>query len=379
MFTQTFAIAKNAFFESVRQPIVFVLLIAATLLLMLASPLSAFTMENDQRMLLDLGLATIFMIGMFLAIFVSSNVLGREIHNKTTLTVVSKPVGRPQFLIGKFIGASSAICLATFYVAIVFGLVELQEVFQTVRVPIHLPVILFGFIAFAIGTGTAIWCNYFYGFVFSSTWICVTTPFIVLAYLLSLNFGPDFSTQPMLSTLKIDLWKAVFAIMVSVVMLGSIAIAVSTRMNQLGTLLATIIIFFIGMMSDAWFGKPMYNLEELWLDRAAIEGQVDVVEETRIMQKTNGDVEEVITEVRIPSSGVALSSYAAGYEYPIWTACKIGSAVVPNFQVLWLTDAITQENVIPNRYLSKTFSYGFLYIIAAVSLGIVLFQRREVH
>ena len=97
------------------------------------------------------------------------------------------------------------------------------------------------------------------------------------------------------------------------------------------------------------------------------------------MQKTNGDVEEVITEVRVPASDVSLSSYATGYEYPIWTACKIGSAVVPNFQVLWLTDAITQENVIPNRYLSKTFFYGFLYITAAVSLGIVLFQRREVH
>ncbi len=379
MFTQTFAIAKNAFFESVRQPIVLVLLVAATLLLMLASPLSAFTMENDQRMLLDLGLATIFMIGMFLAIFISSNVLGREIHNKTTLTVVSKPVGRPQFLIGKFIGASSAICLATFYVAIVFGLVELQEVFQTVRVPIHLPVVLFGFLAFAIGTGTAIWCNYFYGFVFSSTWICVTTPCIVLAYLLSLNFGPEFSSQPMLSALKVDLWKAVFAIMVSVVMLGSIAIAVSTRLNQLGTLIATIIIFFIGMMSDAWFGKPMYDLEELWLERAASEGLVEVIEETRVMQKTNGDVEEVVTEVRVPAEGVSLSTYASGYEYPIWTACKVGSAIVPNFQVLWLTDAITQENVIPNRYLSKTFTYGFLYVTAAVSLGIILFQRREVH
>ena len=100
MFTQTFAIARNAFFESIRQPIVLVLLVSATVLLLLASPLSAFTMENDQRMLLDIGLATIFMIGMLLAIFVSSNVLGREIHNKTTLTVVSKTVSRPQFVIG---------------------------------------------------------------------------------------------------------------------------------------------------------------------------------------------------------------------------------------------------------------------------------------
>ena len=109
MFTQTFAIAKNAFFESIRQPIVLVLLIAGSLLLLLASPLSAFTMENDQRMLLDIGLATIFMIGMLLAVFISSTVLGQEIQNKTTLTVVSKPIGRPQFVIGKFIGAALAI------------------------------------------------------------------------------------------------------------------------------------------------------------------------------------------------------------------------------------------------------------------------------
>ena len=124
MFTQTYTIAKNAFFESIRQPIVLVLVLAATLLLMLSSPLSAFTMENDQRMLLDIGLATVFMIGMLLSIFVASTVLGQEIRNKTTLTIISKPIGRPQFVIGKFIGAACAISLSTLYVALVFLLVE---------------------------------------------------------------------------------------------------------------------------------------------------------------------------------------------------------------------------------------------------------------
>ena len=123
MFTQTITIARNAFFESIRQPIVLVLVLAATLLLMLSSPLSAFTMENDQRMLLDIGLATVFMIGMLLAIFVASTVLGNEIRNKTTLTVVSKPVGRPQFVAGKFLGAAAAIILSTIYVALVFALI----------------------------------------------------------------------------------------------------------------------------------------------------------------------------------------------------------------------------------------------------------------
>ena len=58
-----------------------------------------------------------------------------------------------------------------FMSALVFVLIEQQEVFQTVRVPIHIPVIAFGFLSFFVSTAVALWCNYFYGFVFSSTWI----------------------------------------------------------------------------------------------------------------------------------------------------------------------------------------------------------------
>jgi len=378
MLSKILTIARNAFFQSIRQPIVMVLVLCGTLLLLLASPLSAFTMENDQRMLLDIGLATVFMVGMLLAIFIASTVLGEEIKQKTALTVISKPVGRPQFVIGKFLGASCAIVLSTIFVAFIFLLVEQQEVFQTVRVPLHLPVVLFGVLSILIGTATAVWCNYFYGFVFSSTWICVTTPLLAITYLLVLNFGPDFSTQPFWIAFKPDIWRAIIAILVSVLILGSIAIAISTRLSQIGTLIATCIVFFIGMMSDSWFGKPIYDIEQLWLERAAIEGKVEHVEHIRRMQKTNGDVEEVITTRIQPVEGVSLSQYSIGSERPIWFGYKIGQAVVPNFQVLWLTDALTQENVIPPRYVLRVAGYGSLYIVAAISMGVVLFQRREV-
>ncbi len=378
MLNQIITIARNAFFESIRQPIVFILLIAATLLLLLASPLSAFTMENDQRMLLDIGLATVFMIGMLLAIFVASNVLGQEIRNKTTLTIVSKPIGRPPFVIGKFIGAAAAISVSTLYVALVFLLVEQQEVFQTVRVPIHLPVLLFGVLTFAIGTSVAVWCNYFYGFVFSSTWICVTTPLLAISYVLILNFAPNFTPQPMWIAFKPDIWKAVIAVLVSVLILGSFAIAFSTRLSQIGTLIATCLVFFIGMMSDAWFGKPLYEIEQHWLDRAVNAGQVETVDRVRIMQKSNGDIEEVITETVQALPGTSLSEFATSSELAKWTSYKVAYSVVPNFQVLWLTDALTQENVIPNSYLLKISGYGVLYMVSAISLGIILFQRREV-
>jgi ABC-2 type transport system permease protein len=378
MFTQILAIAKNAFFESIRQPIVLVLVLAATLLLILASPLSAFTMENDQRMLIDIGLATVFMIGMLLSIFVASNVLGQEIRNKTTLTVVSKPVGRPTFVIGKFLGAGCAIMISTLYVALVFLLVDLQDVFQTVRVPLHIPVLTFGVLSIVIGTTVAMWCNFFYGFVFSSTWICVTAPLLAIAYILSLNFSADFTSHPIWVAFRPDLWKAIVSILVSVLILGSVAIALSTRLSQLGTLFATFLLFFVGMMSDAWFGKPAYDIEQVWLDRAELDGGAETIEHERVMLKTNGDTETVVTERLEVLPGTSLASYAQDWEYPKWVSCKIGSTIIPNFQVLWLTDALTQENVIPPTYVVRTSTYGFMYIIAALSIGIIFFQRREV-
>jgi hypothetical protein len=132
------------------------------------------------------------------------------------------------------------------------------------------------------------------------------------------------------------------------------------------------------MMSDSWFGKPAYEIEQFWLDRAELEANVIIVEHERTMLKTNGDTEIVITERLIPKEGVTLSNYALGTEYVTWLGCKIGGTLIPNFQVLWLTDALTQENVIPTRYIVRTTSYGFLYIVASISVGVVLFQRREV-
>ena len=49
MFQQLFAIAKNTFFESIRQPIMLVILVAAMVLIVLSNPLSAFTMDENQR------------------------------------------------------------------------------------------------------------------------------------------------------------------------------------------------------------------------------------------------------------------------------------------------------------------------------------------
>ena len=112
MFSLLLTIARNTFRESVRQPVVLIINGVAVFLLIMANPLSAYTLEDDQRMLLDIGLATIFAAGSILAAFVASDAISREIDDKTVLTVVSKPVVRPVLVVGKFLGILGVLLMA---------------------------------------------------------------------------------------------------------------------------------------------------------------------------------------------------------------------------------------------------------------------------
>ncbi len=376
MFQQTFAIFRNTFFESIRQPIMLVTLMVATIALILANPLAAFTMEDDQRMLIDMGLATVFLCGCLLAAFIATNVLGREIENKTVLTIVSKPVARPLFVIGKYLGVAAAITLGTIYMTFVFMLSEQHTVLQTSRSPLHGPVLVFSFIAFVVGSGTAVWCNYFYGKVFASTIIVMLTPLAGLAYLFSMMFDATFTLQPISVGFKGQLWLAVITLWMAILILTAIALAASTRLGQVMTLVITFGVFILGMLSDWILGRRMEMLRNLWLDRARGEGLVQSVEKVQTVRMVTGEVETITSQIEVAT--VPLSGYAAFGEKIEYMLYQIGYAILPNFQVMFLSDALTQGHLIPIDYIIRTLIYGVLYIGAALALATFLFQTREV-
>lgn len=378
MFQQIFAIARNTFFESIRQPIMLVILVAAIVMIILSNPLSAFTMDENQRMLIDIGLATVFLAGAVLASFIATNVLGREIENRTALTVISKPVNRPIFVLGKFFGVTTAMIIVALCMTFTFMLVELHTVIETVRDPIHLPVVFFGVGALLLGIGAAVWCNYFYGTVFASSVICFVTPLLFLAYLLSLNFGPDFDSRPFLQNFKDQIWLAVVGIMVAIVVLCAIAVAVSTRLGQLMTLVVTVGLFVLGLLSDWIFGRNIAKIESNWMTLAKNQGLTTQEEVTKTMIWTTGEIEESSKLVDVPTIPLMDVPGVTGGEITEWTFSWIGYSVMPNFQVLWLSDALTQNLVIPGSYLLETIIYGGLYSIAILGIGIFLFQRREI-
>ena len=341
-FEQLLAIARNTLFESIRQPILLVVLVVATLFVILSNPFSAYTLQDDQRMFVDIGLSTIFIGGAILAAFIASNVLSREIDNRTVLTVVSKPVSRPVFVLGKYLGVAGAQLLVMVFLALVFMIVEIHGVREAVSDPWHVPALTLGFGAIVLGVGAGVWCNYFYGFVFSSTFIVLTTPLLLITYGLCLVFGPDFTPQPLAVAFQGQLWVAIFVLFIGEFVLTAIALAASTRLGQVLTLVTTIGFFVLGLLSDWLLGRRLARIDEI--------------------------VAGLETAGASPSTPLVLEQWALSIAY----------AVVPNFQIFWLADAITQKAPIPADYVFATVPYGLALVVVSLGLAIVLFQRREV-
>jgi len=374
---QLLAIVRNTFFESIRQPIMLVLLLVATLLLVLANPLAGFTMDDDQRMFLDLGMATVFTCSALLAAFVATSVLTREIDNKTALTVISKPVGRPMFILGKYVGVAAAIGLGSLYMSLVFMIVEMHTVLQTVRDPVHVPVVVFGVSAFLLGIGIGAWCNFFYDKVFGSTVIVLTTPLLALAYLLSMMFSPNFEPQAMAISFKPELWKGLIVLAMATFVITAVAVAASTRLSQVLTLAVTVGVLVAGLMSNWVFGRQIRSLEAVWLERAREAGQVEQTTEVQVIRLSGGG-ETVENERTVEVATVPLREMAVGNESLRYAASWAGYAILPNFESMYLSDALTQGHRTPPGYVAKSIAYGGCYIVLSLGIATILFQRREV-
>src|SRR5580765_5828510 len=122
-------IAINAFMELVRQPIFLLLTTAsATFEIFLATPYY-FAFGDEPKLVKNSTLAVMFLAGLFGAVLSASASLAREIRTGTVLAVLSKPVGRAQFLLAKYVGLAGALTLMA-YVNLVAALVASRMTFD---------------------------------------------------------------------------------------------------------------------------------------------------------------------------------------------------------------------------------------------------------
>lgn len=117
-------IASHTFKESVREKTLYNL-IAFALLLIVASFLFGKISIGIQRiMLVNLGLTAIAVFGLLISIFIGISLVWREIDRRTLFNVLSKPVTRWEFIVGKYLGllltlmVNTGMMAAGFYAAL---------------------------------------------------------------------------------------------------------------------------------------------------------------------------------------------------------------------------------------------------------------------
>jgi ABC-type transport system involved in multi-copper enzyme maturation permease subunit len=109
-----YAIALNTYREAVRDKVLFGVLVLAAAVLALTLALGELSLDQQMRVVTDLGLASISMFSVIIAIFLGSSLLYKEIERKTLYVILPKPIARFEFLLGKYVGivATCAVFIA---------------------------------------------------------------------------------------------------------------------------------------------------------------------------------------------------------------------------------------------------------------------------
>lgn len=115
---RVFSVARNTFREAVRDRVLYNLVLFVLLLTATAVFLGDLTAGYEARVIVNMGLSAALVFGGFIAIFVGVSLVSKEIEKRTVYAILSKPLGRGEFITGKYLG----LCLTLLVNVIVMGL-----------------------------------------------------------------------------------------------------------------------------------------------------------------------------------------------------------------------------------------------------------------
>ncbi len=316
---QFITIATNAFMELVRQPVFLLLMTASSAFeIFLATPYY-FAFGDEPKLVKNSVLAVMLLAGLFGAVLSASASLAREIRSGTALAVLSKPIGRAQFILAKYAGLVLALTLLT-YVNLVAALIASRMTFDVYSSTDLAAVGIFGggvVLAYAL----AGFSNFFLRRPFVSDAVFALLFMITLAAFLIFQFTTQKQSTYEFSVVDWRLVPAGILILFALWILAALALACSTRFDMIPTLAICSALFLVGLMSDYLFGRPA--------------------------------------------------------ERGVWWGSVLYT-LVPNWQNFWLADALDSgKSTFHWGYVAKAFAYVVGYVGATLAVAVALFEDRE--
>lgn len=119
-FSRILAIALNVFWEVMRERVLYLIALFALFLVGTVRLLREFALGTEYKIITDLGIAGIAMLGLIVAIFVGTGLINQEIEKRTVLVLLAKPISRADLIVGKYLGLSGVLAVVIFCTSVIY-------------------------------------------------------------------------------------------------------------------------------------------------------------------------------------------------------------------------------------------------------------------
>jgi len=106
-----FVIATNTFRETIRDRLMAGVLAAGAVLLVVTQIATPLALGEGRRLTVDLGLSAISLLGLFVVVLVGTSLVAKELDRRTIYNLLSRPIARPVYLLGKWLGITAALAV----------------------------------------------------------------------------------------------------------------------------------------------------------------------------------------------------------------------------------------------------------------------------
>lgn len=322
MFT-VFRLSMNSCRECLREPVFYLMLLSALVMIGLFPYFSLFVFRQQIRLVCDSSMATTMLFGLFAAVLCSARTITREMKNGTALLLMSKPVSRFSFVISKVCGILISL---TLFVLICNAATWLSVLIAVDQFRLSKPLIwcYFGIICCAALFGGI--RNYISQRSFSSNAVlamAVLFPIVaaVSQFIRSRGLSDYLKTDPETFMAASVLIPALCMLFLAVWTMGVISSTLATRMEIVGNLMVCLLIFLSGMILH-YFAARLFGA----------------------------------------GSRLAL----------------LCTSIVPNWQLFWMADALMNRVHLPGSYLVLTALYSGIHWTIWIGWAFFLFQNSEV-
>ncbi len=406
MLQSIYHIARNTFRECIRQPIYVILLLTTQAIIGNYPVMALYVFREQEKMVTDGALATVMVFGWITAVLCASHAIAREIDTGTVLLILSKPVNRAVFIIAKVIGILTALTLFVWITGIAVML-ALRMAVDQFRFDIYIYSTFFAILFIACGYGALM--NYLKKSSFSAqATTCMAVLYgvmlVVVFFVPEYSYGSYTDHYPRYSA---NLVLAILLVLFSVWAMGTLATALSTQFSLVANLSICAIFFLLGLMSD-YFHLQLRELKleqvlqamHLWYfillpfflgfwiltakhfaDRRL--KRIGKWELHLSFALINGallirGIHALNHKIYLQEPSTALQAAARFIYVTKNQIADVLHALIPNWQLFWMADALAAGKMIPLHYLGFGIVYIFLFIGMFTVLAFGLFAYREV-